>query len=204
MSFMPQPAAADTSLVVITDHGDQSASNKKSGDSWSASLTSTGDFSVAILTYEDDSDLTITGISIGGTAMTVEVNRHTSTGGVAIATYNGTVSGDINISFTGDTKFSNASITLVSLTGLGSYTVSDTDVGAASLVALAAPGAGRIRIAGAADVTTGAKTWTGVDAELADNAIGTAYQHTSAYHIANSGAAISVSGAEHMAGVSIS
>ena len=137
--------------------------------------------------------------------MSIQVKQPASkTHGVAIATYAGTLSGTVAVTWTGfGTGIQDCAATLVSLSGRHDYSIVDTDAGTTSLSSLTSPGEGGIRIVGAIDTTDTAQTFTGTDAELSDISGGGNYRHAVAYHIANSSAAIGDAAAEYMAGISI-
>lgn len=190
-------------LVVFADHGDITDSFQSNGGVM-GSLTSTGDFTIFTYSWEDASNISFSDVSINGTSMTIQVNTGSSTTGALIATYPGALSGDVTMSFSGSATIDRSAASLVSLTGLPSYSVADTDTTTGtSMTALTTPGAGGIRLITSMNASDTAQTFSGVDAEFTDISVGGGARHSGAYIIADSSATIGMSSNTKAAGISI-
>lgn len=186
--------------MAIVDHGDITATNYVSGASM-GSLTSTGDYSVLLIGWEDGSTITPSACTIGGQAMTLAVSDPGGDGS-CIFVYEGALSGNVVMTHSGGT-ISAIAATLVSLTGPLDMAVIDTDVGTNSLAALSTPGDNGTRIVVSMDGGVTNQTFTGGVTELTDIGVAGFFQHAAAYSIADSSGAIGNSLANSMCGVSI-
>jgi len=193
--------------IAVTDHGD-SAPNSGEGTTAHTytGLSSDGPYTVVMLTYQDNSNPTISSSDWNGTSGTLLVQKMSGTAdpdnsGCAIIIFPGACTGDLVITFA--SAVSDSYLTYISLAGLKSSTPVDTDSdgyafgssASCDLDNLASPGAGGIRLALWARFTTGtpSNTWTNATAlALADAGN---WEHSAAYDSGDDGTTITPSNA---------
>jgi hypothetical protein len=190
VTILDDEAAAVVGTVSVTDDGDHlSPSGLGTAIHTIAAATSTGPYTVVLITWSDAAAQTLSSLTWNGNAMTILVQDTEATDsiGAAIAIISGAQSGSIVATFSGAVDASG--LTVVSLNNLSSTTPIDTDSdtdggGAASLAALDSPGADGVRLCAYANgQSPNAITWTNAT-ELADSAVlgsGYNYRHSAGY-----------------------